>query len=394
MGFFSVLLVVERKSEIQREYERLDKAVKVTNDFIERQMPTVFLDEHLKDLSVKLLDPTKLSFLVKDLTPTDFFTRNRNSFLLYRLNDKKIIMVKIDDYRIVFFEDSRKRDSVRSSLIFVGFMLSFITITITYVGVLEKLTPLRKLEQNVIMFGRGKPLESIDTSGSDEISTLAKSFTETAKRLTKLKMSREFFIRNIMHELKTPITKGKITTQLLPHSENKERLERVFTRLELLIKEFAPLEKMIAEARQKDCKLFRIVDLIDGARDLLFETGTILTKNINTSIKVDYELFTIIFKNLIENAFKYSSNKTVQIEEQRGDLRFVSKGERMKNSLSFYKMPFTKDSKDGLGLGLYIVDMALKNHDIKLQYTYENGCNIFYFSIQDQSVQDLGAPKI
>ena len=47
-----------------------------------------------------------------------------------------------------------------------------------------------------------------------------------------------------MHELKTPITKGRFLTQLEQNPENNEKLKSVFNRLESLINEFASIEEL------------------------------------------------------------------------------------------------------------------------------------------------------
>lgn len=48
------------------------------------------------------------------------------------------------------------------------------------------------------------------------------------KKIQTLQDSRKLFLRNIMHELKTPITKGKLITDLMEDTKNQERLKRIF----------------------------------------------------------------------------------------------------------------------------------------------------------------------
>lgn len=51
-----------------------------------------------------------------------------------------------------------------------------------------------------------------------------------------------------MHELKTPITKGLLTLEMIEDNKYKERLNGVFTRLEILINEFAAIEQITSGA--------------------------------------------------------------------------------------------------------------------------------------------------
>ncbi len=75
------------------------------------------------------------------------------------------------------------------------------------------------------------------------------SSKKSAQKLKNIKESRNIFIRNIMHELKTPITKGKFLLQLEKSDENIEKLKMVFNRLESLINEFATIEELISQNR-------------------------------------------------------------------------------------------------------------------------------------------------
>lgn len=66
----------------------------------------------------------------------------------------------------------------------------------------------------------------------DEISQVSEAFYQAIVQIRKLNQSRQFFLRNIMHELKTPITKGLLTLEMIEDNKYKERLNGVFTRLE------------------------------------------------------------------------------------------------------------------------------------------------------------------
>ena len=81
-------------------------------------------------------------------------------------------------------------------------------------------------------------------NGKDEISEVANEFENAVKQLRQLRDSRNLFLRNIMHELKTPITKGKLVSDMYEDSERKHILIRVFQRLEYLLSEFAKIEEL------------------------------------------------------------------------------------------------------------------------------------------------------
>ncbi|ACM64108.1 ArsS family sensor histidine kinase [Campylobacter lari] len=256
---------------------------------------------------------------------------------------------------------------------------------ILYIFIIRKLKPLRALKRQIDKFGENKLNEIQNVSkGNDEISQVATAFYESILRIQKLNTSRQFFLRNIMHELKTPITKGLITLEMLEDSKYKKRLVGAFNRLEILINEFAAIEQITSGAGLINLKKYNILDLLDEAKDIAMNDDE---NKIKTSIKesfsvnVDFKLFTTAMKNMIDNAIKYSDENIVTIIITKDYLCFKNQGKALDKDLKYYTQAFTqgKKNKDSFGLGLYIVKTILDAHKLKLFYEYKDGYNYFYF---------------
>ncbi|BAK70819.1 HAMP domain-containing protein [Aliarcobacter butzleri] len=74
----------------------------------------------------------------------------------------------------------------------------------------KKLKPFISLKKDMKNLSNGNLQISTKTDGKDEISQVAKEFDIALKQLKELRDSRNLFLRNIMHEFKTPITKGRL----------------------------------------------------------------------------------------------------------------------------------------------------------------------------------------
>lgn len=260
----------------------------------------------------------------------------------------------------------------------------FVVLILLYFFILRKLKPLRTLKKQIDKFAQGKLNEIEDVStGNDEISQVAEAFHRAILQIIKLNQSRQFFLRNIMHELKTPITKGLITLEMLEDDKYKERLEGIFNRLEILINEFAAIEQITSGAAFINRKKYNILDILDEAKEISMRDENNIRVFMGESffVNVDFKLFTTAIKNMIDNGIKHSLDGFVQIDIMEDYICFKNRGNELNNTLEYYTQAFTQGSKQksSFGLGLYIVNTILESHNMKLDYAYEDGINLFYF---------------
>ena len=195
--------------------------------------------------------------------------------------------------------------------------------------------------------------------------------------------ARELLLRNIMHEIKTPITKGLLVSNMMEDSKFKDSLKRAFFRLEYLIKEFTRLDKSTHAYMNLEKKEFRVIDIIDHALDILLcDVNDIdLEVKENITVQVDYELFSLVIKNLIDNGMKYSDEKP-KIILKDNSIFILNKGDKLLKPLESYNKPFNRnyENSSSLGLGIYIINNILKAHNLVLKYEYKDSLNIFYIN--------------
>ncbi len=225
---------------------------------------------------------------------------------------------------------------------------------------------------------------SFKTRGSDEIALVSNELESARENINSVLEARTLFLRNIMHELKTPIAKGTIATQMLDAQKQRDRFGSIFGRLESLVNEFALIEEVTSINDKTDFNEYRLVDIIDGAIDMAMVEKDNISVNVDTTIKMqaNYRLYTTAIKNMIDNGIKYSPDAHVNILILNNELCFESKGECIANPLNYYIEPFTKEnpSKNSFGLGLYLVDSILQAHGQVLAHEYDNGTNRFIFA--------------
>ncbi len=270
---------------------------------------------------------------------------------------------------------------------FINLLSAYVTIlgivSLLFILILQRLRPLRRLRRKIAAFGAGEMDVCFALDGIDEIAMIGNELEHTQEKIHALIESRTLFLRNIMHELKTPIAKGRIAAKMIKEEKHQHRMETIFLRLEELITEFALIEEVTAGFGHIEKKEYRLIDLIDGAIDMAMADYDSVWVEIDAAykIRVDYRIFVTAIKNMIDNAIKYSPNHQVKISVKHHEIIFENAGEKLQKPLSFYVEPFTKDrpSKDSFGLGLYLVEAILHSHGMVLGYEYDDGINKFIF---------------
>jgi len=318
---------------------------------------------------------------------------NNQGFYTQRVvRDLRISMVEL--HKIIYFyiespigsvliQDEELKPYTYYSMAY-SFLTIILIISISFVLILQRLRPLIRLRRKIALFGNGEMNISFKTSGSDEIALVSNELESTREKINSLLDSRTLFLRNIMHELKTPIAKGTIATQMLPTVKQRDRFSSIFGRLESLVEEFALIEEVTSINDKSDFKEYRLVDIIDGAIDMAMVDRSSVSVDIDARVKLtaNYRLYTTAIKNMIDNGIKYSPDAHAKILIMNDELCFESKGECIANPLQYYIEPFTKEnpSKNSFGLGLYLVDSILKVHGQVLAHEYDNGVNRFIFA--------------
>ncbi len=269
-------------------------------------------------------------------------------------------------------------------------VLSVVNISLIwfFLFIRKKLRPLLSLKEDMINLSKGSFKITTKINGKDEISELTREFSNALKQLKELRDSRNLFLRNIMHELKTPITKGKLITDFYEDSERKYILIRVFQRLEYLLSEFAKIEELTSGKITLNKNEYHIIELVDQSFDILLldEHSIEIEDKADLKINADFELFSIAIKNLIDNAIRYSLEEEPKIIIEENSIEIINKGEKLTKDIEEYYKPFNHDyetATSGLGLGLYISNNIIKIHNYKLEYKYIDGYHHFYININN-----------
>ncbi|MCI6988551.1 MAG: ArsS family sensor histidine kinase [Campylobacter sp.] len=378
------------------------------------------IDNALKRMETSQLN--SIDYLV-NLQERDAFPRDIegyfNNFNLKIVSDKNTIKNVLTSKRIMFVKQTSMGDffSIRyknnlylhistqpfnltlesigtkniNDPLWIGYFITIGLLISLWASVMKNLRPLTKLSKNIKKFAGGNmDLVQLNLKGDDEITEVANEFDNAVTKIKELIRSRQLFLRTIMHELKTPISKGRIVSEMVNDEVQKNRLIDIFERLEILINEFAKVEQLLTKSYTLNYQEYHFSLILEQTKDILmlddWDSKVKVDIVEDAIINVDFQFFSLAIKNLIDNALKYSSDKKVNITCDKDRICISNKGEPMPVGIEHYKQAFVRNKNEkvtGMGLGLYIIDKICSMHKFKLEYFYSGNSHHFCIVFKD-----------
>lgn len=206
-------------------------------------------------------------------------------------------------------------------------------------------TPIRKLQSAVRKFAQGDlSVRVAPTMGSrkDEIADLGRDFDIMAARIETLMHAHEHLLRDVAHELRSPLTRLNVALEIArKHGDEKMLgyLDRISTEGQKLsglvtqVLTLSRLENVNVERHLEPCSLESIIHRIvrdanfegqtdsEGSTDVGGKTmGAAVEFNLEqrTMLMADERLIHSAIENIVRNALRFSPNSTpVKITQKR-----------------------------------------------------------------------------
>jgi signal transduction histidine kinase len=205
-------------------------------------------------------------------------------------------------------------------------------------------------------------------------------------KIIRLNAQQNNFLLAVTHELKTPIAATKLALQTIKKDSSQKLLPKMLEMANSNVIRLSQMVEQILMATRFESKfsdpLMVEIDLHDEVNTTLsaMELSPEVTSRIFTNIpegismQADEKMIQTVFRNLINNALKYSENGNIKIEANASSefitICFSDDGigipdsEKKKVFEKFYRVGEEKTrTKPGSGLGLYLVKKITEMHD-------------------------------
>jgi signal transduction histidine kinase len=276
----------------------------------------------------------------------------------------------------------------RNSYLFM-FSLLILTLLVAVFSPHILLKPFNRLSDAISEVKSGFTDEKIEVNDYNETEHIADSFNQVMDRMRVIEESRQEFVANVSHELKTPLTSVKLLADSLISQDNapveiyKDFMSDIVEEIDRenkIINDLLSLVKMDKKSMDLNIAQVDVNALIESVFkrllpiaqnkkvDLIFETVRQVTA------ELDEVKFTLAITNLIENGIKYNHEEgyvkvNLDADYQNFTVTVSDSGmgipeEDQKNIFErFYRVDKSHSREiGGTGLGLSITRSAILMH--------------------------------
>lgn len=269
----------------------------------------------------------------------------------------------------------------------LAMLLGLTALAFAYVRRLFK--PLDDIGAGVQRFGAGNFSQPIAVRRSDELGDLAGQINTMGQEIAQMLDAKRALLLSISHELRSPLTRARLNTELLPETTDTQEARQA------LLRDLAEMARLITDLLESERLSGSHAALNLEPTDLGQLVGEVLASlDNNTPVIVDIEAdlpimqldktrIKLLLRNLLDNAKRHAASSATPPElglrrtantvelTVRDYGSGVAADQLPKLAQAFFRVdPARQRSTGGVGLGLYLCRLVAQAHGGSL--TLEN----------------------
>jgi len=291
---------------------------------------------------------------------------------------------------------------IRTQLFLYSIAVGLLVIVLVFVTSQWLINPLRQIVRTVQRMAAGQLNQRVPIVSKDEYSILSATFNDMTEKLEQVERTREEFVSNVSHELKTPLTAIKVLSESIlsqesvPEEVSREFMQDISSEVDRMVSitnDLLALVKVDQRERRlniapTDINLL-VEDILKRLSPLAEKKKVVLLFEEVRPVQIDADeiKLAMAISNIVENGIKYTPRGgTVKVivdsDHQNAFITIQDTGigipeEEQDNIFNrFYRVDKTRDrDTGGSGLGLAISRSTVLLHDgsIRITSTPEEG---------------------
>jgi signal transduction histidine kinase len=218
-----------------------------------------------------------------------------------------VLRVQLSDYT-VYYELSRRKGLWRHADFLLLLLLALAGILmLSFLTIRRQLSPIRRIKDGVGKMSLGNLDHRIDLEGSDDLATLGNSIDAMAEHIGAMLDAKRQLLLAISHELRSPLARARVATELLPESVNRERISDDLREMELMITDIMESERLQQNHAILNRQELNLSALVQSVVDGYEEAITTQLPDNPLMASADDARLRILLRNLINNALQHGA---------------------------------------------------------------------------------------
>lgn len=283
-----------------------------------------------------------------------------------------------------------KQLSVPWEILIVWSVLLVIIFGLAHLSTRKLLGPVRILHNGVKQISVGRFDIQLPQTSNDELGELINSFNKMARRIHNDIKIRDQLLRDISHELRSPLARILLALEFLPEGNIRHTIKNNVITLEKMtstILEEARLDSPYGGVKLENIDLVKLIsDIAESKKQA--DIPIVINRKEPITIAADKERIKMAFSNVIDNAIKYSRPDSGPVilnyykEDKNAVITVTDKGIGIsEKEIAFVFEPFYRVDKarshnsGGYGLGMSLTKKIIEAHggNISIQSCPDEG---------------------
>lgn len=268
-----------------------------------------------------------------------------------------------------------------SPLTMYFFVIGALSVTGGWLFVRRLNRPLQALQKAARQVGKGHFPDPLLLVGSSEIIAVTEAFNKMSQGIKQLENDRVIMTAGISHDLRTPLTRIRLASEMLPNDQGwiKDGIEHDIDDLNAIINQFIDYARQDQQETMEFANINELIHELVDTRTFIDNHKITLQLAKITTTKLRKVGIKRVIDNLIENAFRYGSDNimitTSMIDKSRNVMCSVRDYGKGIDESQLDKMftPFAQGDQargsSGSGLGLAIVKRIVESHGGKVHFS-------------------------
>jgi signal transduction histidine kinase len=312
---------------------------------------------------------------LRRLRPHRSFFRQGIHYTLGELDGREYLVSRERGYAIAFSVRHIREQARWRGIIGIGVLL--LLLVALYYATRRLFSPIGAIRNGVNRFGSGELGHRIEVDRKDELGELAESINAMADDIQRMLDAKRQLLLAISHELRSPLTRAKVSIDMLEDAATRREINQDLDEMEKLIEELLETERLSSRhhaLNREQVSLTRLVQKLI-AEQFAEEQIDLQLPEEPLPVTVDAPRLRLLLKNLLQNALQYTpvDEKAPQLllcKEENGFLiqvkdfgSGIEKQHLPHLTEPFYRVdPARQRDTGGYGLGLYLCRMIAEAH--------------------------------